>query len=128
MLNHLWIAALLVLIPSGWGAPAAQDPSDPIVWSQVQEDGVVLALHVDKTFTASKMTEEGVLVTSSTAPPQGTGSAPTPMLTTTYKDRDDVTHTISTPVVSTTPGGMAAAITTHKDLVALMKAHYPPHP
>lgn len=127
MLNHLWIVALLVLIPSGWGAPAAQDPSDPIVWSQVQEDGVVLALHVDKTFTASKMTEEGVLVTSSTAPPQGTGSAPTPMLTTTYTGVDNMVHTISTPVVATTEGGLRAAIETHKALVALMKAHYPPH-
>lgn len=102
-------------------------PQDPIVWSETNAEGVVLALHVDKTFTASKMTEEGVLVTSSTAAPQGTGTAPTPTLTTTYTGVDNMVHTITTPVVSTTEGGLAAAIQTHKALVALMKAHYPPH-
>jgi hypothetical protein len=129
MLNHLWIGplmALVVLLPGASPAPP-ESVQDPVVWSQVVDDGVVLALHTDGVFTASKLSE-GELVTSTTAPPpQGTGTAPTPTLTTTYTGVDNMVHTITTPVVSTTEGGLAAAIQTHKALVALMKAHYPPH-
>jgi hypothetical protein len=126
MLTYFMAPVFLVLaLFSGAHDPGPQQ--DPIVWSQVDKDGVVSALHQDGTLTASKLTEEGVLVTSTSAePPQGGGTSPTPVVTTTYTGQDHSTHTITTPIASTTPAGLAAAMQTHKALVALMKVSFPP--
>jgi hypothetical protein len=132
MLSQLWLAPLLAIcamFASFAPAPQAVRLQDPVVWSQLCEDGVVAALHVDGTMTATKLTEEGVLVTSTTAlAPQGTSNAPVPTVTTSYKDADGMTHTVTTPIPSTTPAGLESSMQTHRTLVRLMKQIYPPAP
>jgi hypothetical protein len=103
-------------------APAPQDPDPLLVW---MDGTVVMALHQDTNITASVLAEDGVIVTSTTAP-QSPGGGTAPTLTTSYLDKNGATHTITTPVVSTTPAGLESAKTTHRALVQLMQGMYPP--
>lgn len=58
----------------------------------------------------------------------GQNPAPTPTITTQWTDALGVTHTVSTPVPSTTPAGLAKAQATHDALVAALQAAHPPKP
>lgn len=122
------LAALALLMGFAPSPTEVDSVQDPVVWSQVNDDGVVLALQQSGTLTASTVVEaEGVFVTSTTASPPADGD-PVPSLSTTYTDTSGSVHTITTPIPSTTPAGLASAMTTHKTLVALMKQNFPPAP
>jgi len=61
--------------------------------------------------------------------PQGpVGQGPLPTLTTAWKDKLGVTHTVSTPIPSTTPAGLAKATQLHNSLVTLLQGLHPPAP
>lgn len=51
-----------------------------------------------------------------------------PTLTTTWTDAKGVTHTVSTPIPSTTPAGLAKATQLHLQLVQTMQTAFPPAP
>lgn len=87
-------------------------------------DGLVLLVANDlSTYSVSSMSDETNRV------PQGPIlDAQTPMLTTTWTDANGVTHTVQTPIPSTTPSGLTKAIDLHNQLVAALQALYPPRP
>lgn len=125
--------------PAGLSPPAvavALVKLDPgVVWSEVDRDGLISLLFDDGSAVTMKLAADGGVSTSAAdaailrAPPQGpVGNAPTPSITTSYKDEDGMTHTITTPIVSTTEAGLDAAMQTHRKLVRLMKGIYPPAP
>ena len=109
------------------GPPQVVEHQDP-VWVRV-EGKLVLALHEDQSWSCSMVDDEGQLSVSraDVATPQGQ-QAQVPVLTTSYVGTDGATHTVTTPVSSTTPAGLAAAGETHKRLVAWMQTTYPPRP
>ena len=51
-----------------------------------------------------------------------------PQLTTTWTDAKGVTHSVSTPIASTTPAGLNRAVQTHQALVTTLQGLYPPKP
>lgn len=127
MLNalvSLFVSLLFAMPPP----PMAKlDPA--VIWSQVDKDGTVSLLFDNGGATTMQVDSEGsVSVSSADAMiPQGPSTTgPTPSITTSYKDEDGMTHTINTPIVSTTEAGLNAALETHRKLVRLMKGIYPP--
>jgi hypothetical protein len=133
MLN-LFASWMLLLLPVPISsAPSAVDPG--VVWSHVSSEGVVSMLFDDGSAATMLVDVEGTVTVSAAnaaiahALPQGpTTGGPIPTLTTAYKDEDGMTHTITTPIPSTTPAGLESALRVHRDLVRLMKGIYPPAP
>lgn len=100
------------------------DDADPIVWHQFTAGGNVFALHASGAFTNSGIVD-GELVTSTSA------RAPVfaldePTVTTSWKDAQGGTHTITTPIVGTTPAARARCIALHEELVKALQALHPP--
>lgn len=122
MLSSLF--ALFAFVVSVVTPPAKVTKQDPVkVW---MEGPVVMAMFDDGSF-ASGMMEEGVLIVSTAdarVPQSPSGSVPT--ITTSYQDKNGATHTVSTPITSTTPAGLQSAKQTHQALVTMMQQLYPP--
>lgn len=105
-------------------AHASIDEADPIVWHQFTAGGNVFALHASGAFTNSGIVD-GELVTSTSA------RAPVfaldePTVTTSWRDANGGTHTITTPIVGTTPAARARCIALHEELVKALQALHPP--
>lgn len=57
---------------------------------------------------------------------QGQDPMPATTLTTTWTDDNGVTHTVTTPIPSSTPAGLNRSRTLHLDMVRWMQQIYPP--
>ena len=57
-----------------------------------------------------------------------TQGEPLPSISTTWTDCAGVTHSVSTPIVSTTPTGTARAVEQHHIIVLALQRAYPPRP
>ena len=130
MLTRMLIAVLLLL-----AGLAAQSPQQRIEelgepLSVVICDDAIFAVHATGV-SLSSLDDDGRLIgsvaTRGARHAQGTGD-PVPTLTTSWCDKDGVTHTVSTPIVSTTEAGLARATTLHNRLVAIQQAQHPPKP
>lgn len=88
--------------------------------------GGVLAFHIDRSVTFLNPTPDGLGVSIGDDDADEPAAQQVPELRTSYKDANDATHTIVTPVVSSTPAGLRNAIETHQRLVEAMQAIYPP--
>jgi len=149
MLNRMF-ACMVMVLATVLGASMAQDKEFPlskgtpeqrlaasavVVESHFVETGNGLALrslHVDGMESLSMFDiEENVLIASFATygkmdPPQG--QDPVPTLTTSWCDKDGVTHTVTTPIVSTTEAGLQRALDTHNMLVNMQQRKHPPKP
>lgn len=126
------LAALLCSLCSFFVAiappPTVPDPlTDPVVWSTIEANGVAVALFASGNMEAAAIDAEGNLATSTTRD-QGQNPAPVPVLTASWVDAAGVTHTVNTPMPSTTPAAMTNAIQVHETLVKRMQALHPPRP
>lgn len=141
MLHFLSLFLLMVAGALSPMPPASQDPNPILATSIV--DGVPVNVHangmlsavafiVDEGTPLASFGFEGVTVDPAEVAkmlPQGPmGTAPTPTLTTTWVDAAGVTHTVSTPIASSTPAGLKAATDLHEQLVQIMQRKHPPRP
>lgn len=129
---HFLAGVLLSLSAALFGSgPPLPDPDpNPIVMTTVV-DGVVVNVHANLTLsTFDYIPEENVLLTSfaaSGALPGGPNDQ-LPTLTTSWVDAQGVTHTVATPIPSTTPDGLQRATDLHRRLVGILQAAHPPRP
>ena len=104
----------------------------PTVMKTVSCDRDKLSFHDSGVCSLVGMSAEGELliaVADNMNPePVTQGQEPVPHLTTSWTDVAGVTHTVSTPIASTTPAGLAKATQLHQTLVDLMQRNYPPRP
>lgn len=119
MLNALF-AVFLVLF--GYDMPA------PVEVLSVSDKGVVSSMHENGMLSAVLVSPETGDISISVADEEGDHQdpAPVPHLSTSWRDRNGMTHTVTTPVPSSTPSGVRAAMATHQTLVNTMQAVYPP--
>ena len=110
---------LLMLFP--WLPPPIETIVDGDILYAIHSPTVVSATRFDDGVIQSSLAIDGP-----TDPPQG--QAPVPVLTTTWTSADGVTHSVSTPVASTTPAGLANAEEIHHTLVTLRQRRDPPRP
>jgi len=117
---ELIFALLLAALPANY-------PAASVVESQLLGDSIV-SVHADASVSSvTAMAAEKVLVCSvaDAAGDASTGD-PIPNLTTSWKDQQGGTHTVSTPIPSATPAGQQRAVQQHRELVGLMQQVYPP--
>lgn len=123
---ELLLSLLMLAMPANF-------PSSRVVDSKLVADAVV-SVHDDAAVSmVGLVLPEKVLVCSvadgfERDSPQGQNPAPVSSLQTTWKAADNTSHTVTTPIVSTTPAGLERAIQLHTDLVRSMKIIYPPVP
>ena len=102
----------------------AVDDADPIVWLQVTPSGNVLCLRASGTFTNAGLID-GAIVESTSARVHAF-DFDEPTLTTSWKDAQGGTHTVTTPIVGTTPAARKRCIELHEELVRALQALHPP--
>lgn len=135
MLNVLF--AFLLFVAGSLPAPRVEQDPNPIVATCVV-DGTTVNVHADRMLSVVELADEGTPLASfafegrevdaETIAPLLPPGDPLPMLTTTWTDAQGVQHTVSTPIVSQTPAGLAAATSLHDRLVAIQQRAHPPKP
>lgn len=118
---QLLVSLMLLCLPANY-------PASPIVDSTFVGDAIA-SVHADGSASlvgAVSLTEEVLVCSVANASQDDVGDPPVANLTTQWKDDSGSTQTVSTPIVSTTPGGLDRAIEIHRDLVRRMKVVYPP--
>lgn len=101
------------------------------VSSVIIDDLTVMSVHQKgEVSLVSPIFEENVMAISVAeleGDPQQ-GPEPVPHLTTSWVDNLGVTHTVTTPIPSSTPAGLKKSTDLHDALVKLMQAKNPPRP
>ena len=115
---QLLFALLLAAMPANF-------PRSPIVESGRMGNAVV-SVHADYSVSAVALSEKVVLCSVADARDDSPQDPPAACVSTTWQSVDNTAHTVSTPIVSTTPAGLARAIDLHTELVRQMKIIYPP--
>ena len=117
---------LLMLLLS----PPFNFPASPVVEQSVELPNTLVCLHADQSVSMVSVVPGADQLVCSVADarslPQGPAPAPLPSLSSSWVSDDNSSHTVSTPIVSTTPAGLDSAIELHRELVRRMKAIYPP--
>jgi hypothetical protein len=100
----------------------------PTPISVVPTDVGFLVTHEDGKLTElAPLDSEGIILASfGRAPNDQSPQQPVPTLQTSWTDANGVTHTVTTPIPSTTPAGLQAATALHTNLVQIMQTRYPP--
>lgn len=127
MLKFLLAAVMLAQT----GGPAEQilvkRAEIPVVACAAISAEHAVAFHIDSSITFLSVAGGELCVSigdDAGDDPNATGDLP--VLRTQYKDAKGATHEVVTPVASVTEAGMKRAMETHKALLALMQAEYPP--
>ena len=119
MLNLIF--AFLLAIPFNF-------PTSPVIDSG-EYSGTLICVHADASVSMVRavLGEDSLVcsVADARSLPQGP-VAPVPTLSATWVSDDGSSHTVVTPIVSTTPSGLDSAIELHRELVRRMKLIYPP--
>lgn len=102
------------------------DEPDPIVWLQLQRSGNVLAVHASGALSNSAAVDGVVLRSFGDAPAQMVTIGGEPTLTTTWRDAQGGTHTVTTPLAGSTPAAVERAVKLHEELVRTMQQLHPP--
>ena len=107
-----------------------------VVATSITTEGDIWNLHANGLESLYGVSDDGEMVvsyygnskTGAKAPQGPIGGEPVPVLTTSWCDKDGVTHTVSTPIVSQTPAGVEKATKLHEQLVSILQAKHPPKP
>lgn len=100
----------------------------PVIAQSFDGDALV-NLHEDETVSMLSVAGDDFVTSFYKAGLQGPiVGAETPAITTTWCDKKGVTHTVRTPIDSSTPAGIDRAVELHDKLVARMQQKHPPAP
>lgn len=83
--------------------------------TNVHQSGAIVALSIVDGFPVATLIDH-----------EAAFGDPVQTLTTTYTDRNGVTHTISTPIIGQTPAALQRAQTQHLAMVQWMQQQFPP--
>lgn len=106
--------------------------SMPQVVSTLEIQGDFYSEHLLNKYSLIGVSNDGDILASTgkdginTEEPQG--SEPVPHLTTSWVDARNVTHTVVTPIASSTAAGVQRAFELHEKLVELLQRAHPPKP
>ena len=122
---------MLVNVLFAQGPPLKLDWCPPILTTTEVGDAF-LNVHIDDSLSLVTIAQDGTLLASfgDMELPKSMMAVddPVPTLTAQWCDADGVTHTVVTPIVSTTEQGLARALDLHTQLVRIMQNRHPPKP